>query len=91
MPEIKRNEPKHCYEAFVDGRLAGVCDYVIDGSTVTFTHTAVSPEFEGQGVGSALARYVLEDSRAQGKSVIPACEFIRDYISGHSEFASLVS
>ncbi len=63
----------------------------LEGKTITFTHTVVEPEFEGKGVGSALAKHVLDDSRAQGLKVVPACKFIAAYISRHSEYQDLVA
>jgi predicted GNAT family acetyltransferase len=91
MVEVGHNENEQCYEASVDGRAAGFCQYEIEGDTVTFTHTVVRPEFEGEGVGSALAKFVLEDSRAQHRKVVPACEFINAYIRRHGEYQNLVS
>lgn len=79
------------YEASVSDALAGTCEYELSGRVVTFTHTVVSPEFEGRGVGSALARRVLDDARARGQSVVPACSFIAAYIRRHPEYAGLVS
>jgi uncharacterized protein len=90
MVEVGHNEKQRCYEASVDGRAAGLCQYELDGDTVTFTHTVVQPEFEGGGVGSALAKFVLEDSRARGRKVVPACEFISAYIKRHGQYQNLV-
>jgi predicted GNAT family acetyltransferase len=55
-----------------------------------FTHTEVLPAFEGKGVGSAIARHVLDGARAQGTPVIPACHFIAGYIRKHREYVDLV-
>jgi predicted GNAT family acetyltransferase len=46
--------------------------------------------FEGKGVGSALARHVLDQARADGKHVIPVCQFIAGYIRKHRDYADLV-
>lgn len=91
MIEVKNNPTANLYEAFLDGKSAGVCHYRIDGQTITFTHTVVDPEFEGKGVGSAIAKHVLDDSRAHGFKVVPTCKFIATYISRHSEYQDLVS
>ncbi len=91
MIEIRNNVAGLVYEAVLDGKQAGVCHYELDGKTVTFTHTVVEPEFAGKGIGSALAKYVLEESRSRGLQVVPACKFIAAYISRHSEYQDLVS
>ena len=91
MVEIKRNESKSRYEATVDGCAAGFAAYERDGRTVKITHTVVQPEFEGEGVGSALAKHVLEQSRASGQKVVPACEFMAAYLDKHPEFKDLLA
>ncbi|HYP70864.1 MAG TPA: GNAT family N-acetyltransferase, partial [Variovorax sp.] len=54
-------------------------------------HTEVLEAFEGQGVGSALAKHVLAEARRQGKQVIPVCQFIAGYIRKHrDQYADLV-
>ncbi|QHI98611.1 GNAT family N-acetyltransferase [Xylophilus rhododendri] len=88
---ISDNRPLHRYEARLDGALAGFCEYEPGDGVVTFTHTVVQPEFEGQGVGSALALRVLDDARSRGLKVVPACRFIAAYIARHPQYADLVA
>ncbi|MCW5624888.1 MAG: N-acetyltransferase [Burkholderiales bacterium] len=87
---ITDNAVQHRYEASIDGRLAGFSDYNLLTDAVMFTHTEVLPAFEGQGVGSAIARHVLDDARARGLHVIPVCQFIAGYIRRHREYVDLV-
>lgn len=79
------------YEARVDGGLAGFAQYRVEGDRVVFTHTEVDDAYEGQGVGSSLARAALDDVRASGRSVVPECEFIRGWIDKHPAYADLVA
>jgi predicted GNAT family acetyltransferase len=79
------------YEARVPGlEVAGVAAYRLDGDTITFTHTEVPDELEGQGIASALARFALDDARRRGLAVIPRCAFMAAYIRRHAEYADLV-
>ncbi|MCW2810553.1 MAG: hypothetical protein JWP61_1011 [Friedmanniella sp.] len=78
------------YEARVGDGLAGIAEYRRDDEVITFTHTEVADEFEGQGVGSALARFALDDARAQGWRVRPLCPFIAGWIRRHEDYAGLV-
>jgi predicted GNAT family acetyltransferase len=55
-----------------------------------FTHTEVQPANEGQGVGTAIARHVLDQARAQGRHVIPVCTFMAGWIRKHPEYVDLV-
>jgi uncharacterized protein len=89
---ITLNEPEHRYEAHVDGELAGFAVFRMRGDRIVFTHTEVDDRFEGQGVGSKLARHALDDVRERGSlRVVPQCPFIRSWIEKHPDYADLVS
>jgi uncharacterized protein len=88
---LRDNPDEDRYEIAVDGRVAGYSEYRSRPGLITFTHTLVEPAYEGQGLGSRLARYVLDDARRRGLMVRPVCPFIRAYIEGHDEYQDLVS
>ena len=85
------NTEQHRYEARVDGELAGFAEYRVRGERVVFTHTEVDDAYEGQGIGSALARAALDEVRAAGRKAVPQCPFIRSWIDRHPEYADLVA
>ncbi|MFE9202398.1 GNAT family N-acetyltransferase [Micromonospora sp. NPDC007230] len=86
VPERERFEARD--EA---GTLAGVVTYQLTGSIIAYTHTKVDPEFEGQGVGSTLARAVMEDARTRGRTVVPICPFLSGWLGKHPEYEKLVA
>lgn len=88
---LNNNTKKHRYELIDDGKLVCFTEYDLTGNAVRFRHTEVVPGHEGKGYGSMLAKQALDDVRAQGKRVIPVCEFIAGYIRKHGEFADLVT
>ena len=88
--EIVHNLLRSRWEARVAGELAGVAAYELDDGVITFTHTAVEDAYEGQGIGSALARAALDDARAEGLAVVARCPFIARWISHHPDYADLV-
>ncbi|MCW2773384.1 MAG: hypothetical protein JWN91_1710 [Nocardioides sp.] len=80
------------YEAHLDGQLAGFTEYELTDQLVIFTHTQVEDAYEGHGVGSALARFALDDVRASGtRKVLPLCPFIKGWIEKHPDYADLVA
>ena len=87
---IQENAAQHRFEATKNGQLAGFVEYNVLSDALMFTHTEVIEAFEGQGVGSALAKHVLGEARRQGKQVIPVCQFIAGYIRKHPEYLDLV-
>jgi uncharacterized protein len=88
--EVRDAPDRRRYEVLEDGTLAGFAAYHDYGGARVFTHTEVFPDFEGRGVGSALARGALDDVRASGRVVVAQCPFIRDYIERQPEYADLV-
>ena len=78
------------YEAHIDGRLAGFAEYRLTDELVVFTHTEVDPAFEGQGVGSAIARHALNHVVADAtRKVLPVCPFIKGWIQRHPEYLAV--
>ena len=88
--QTRKNESENRYEAWLDGELAGAAYYDLDETRIVFTHTEVEDRFEGHGVGSALARFALDDVRAEGaRRVVPRCPFIKGWIEKHPDYADL--
>lgn len=86
---IVDNPEETRFEADVDGHIAFV-SYLRRDDTVFFTHTEVPKELEGRGIGSALARAVLDRARAEHWKVVARCPFIAKYVERHPEYQSLL-
>ncbi|MEM9997655.1 MAG: GNAT family N-acetyltransferase [Bacteroidota bacterium] len=82
---VRRNEERNRFE-LADGDLVAFADYMItkDGRIV-FTHTEVPRAWEGQGVGSRLAKTGLAYAREHALKVMPLCPFFAGYIRRHRE------
>lgn len=77
------------YEARVGEELAGFAEYSTTPQMLVMTHTEVLPDFEGRGVGSALARYALDDIRCRGLRVLAVCPFVLEWIRRHPAYGDL--
>lgn len=88
---VQDNPDQNRYEARIGGLLAGFAAYQLGDDRITFVHTEVDTKFEGKGVGSALARYALDDVRSRGgRTVVPLCPFIEAWIGKHPDYRSMV-
>lgn len=88
---MKHNEDDHRYEAWDGDTVAGFAEYQLTDALIVFTHTEVDPAYEGQGVGSQIARFALDDVRADGsRKVLPLCPFIKGWIGRHRDYVDLV-
>lgn len=88
--EITRHDDRQRYDLTVDGRRAAVSQFRLEPGAIVFTHTIVRPEFEGKGLGSRLARFVLDDAVARGERIVPECPFISAYLRRHPEYEASV-
>ena len=89
---VADNPAQQRYEATVDGQVAGFAQYKVKDGHIVFTHTEVDPAFEGQGVGSVLARQALDDVRAKGQhDVVALCPFIAAWIERHPDYQDLLA
>lgn len=89
---VTKNDSASRYEAHLDGELAGFADYRLKDDVILFTHTEVDPRFEGKGVGGAIARFALDDVRADGtRKVVPICPFIKAWVGRHPDYQGLVA
>ena len=87
---VRDNPGESRFEITSGGRVAGFAEYHLHGQVADFTHTVIDDEFEGQGLGSELVRAALDESRAQGRQVLPHCPFVQAFIAKHPEYADLV-
>jgi uncharacterized protein len=88
--EVIDNEAERRFEIRLAEQLA-IADYRIAGDTISFTHTEVPKEFEGQGIGTALVRGALDQVRARGLKVKPLCPFVAHFIDKNAAYQELLA
>ena len=71
------------------GEYIAELDYRLAGNIITFTHTGVPSELEGNGIGSLIARAGLDYAREQGFKVVPLCSFVDSYMRRKPEYENL--
>jgi predicted GNAT family acetyltransferase len=89
---VEDNPEEARYEARIGERIVGIAEYELpdDQGPITFTHTEVLPEVEGQGVGARLARGALDDVRRRGLHLVAECPFISSYLKRHHDWDDLI-
>lgn len=90
MVQIIDQPGEKCYVIELDGERVGRLDYRLGDEDITFTHAEIDADQEGRGLGSRLAGFALDDARARGLAVLPACPFVSDYVRRHPEYLELV-
>jgi predicted GNAT family acetyltransferase len=89
MPDVRDNPALHRFELDTEAGPA-IVTYRREGGVLKLIHTEVPKAMEGHGIGSKLAKGVLELIRAKGDKIVPLCDFMRAYIGRHPEYADLV-
>jgi predicted GNAT family acetyltransferase len=87
---IRDDSEEGRYVGELDGSIVASALYKVRDSTWIFFHTEVDEVHSGEGIASALARFALDDVRAQGGRVVPICPFVAAFIRRHPEYQDLV-
>ncbi|MEU4679028.1 GNAT family N-acetyltransferase [Micromonospora sp. NPDC023737] len=88
---IVNDEKLGTYDAIVgDREVAGLTYSVTGDDRLVLLGTSVLPEFRKKGVATELIRHVLNDARAQGKTITILCPIVRTFIEHNPEYADLI-
>ena len=89
---MQENAEAHRYEAVDEsGVVAGFVEYVDHRGSRLLFHTEVDDAFEGQGIGSTLARESIEQALAAGMPLEISCPFLKRWVEKHPEYAERVT
>lgn len=89
--EVRRNDAQSRYELLVDGELAGIADFHLQGTQAVLPHTEIDPRRRGQGLGAVLVQGALDDLRHAGRTVVPTCWYVAQYIEENPEYRDLLA
>ena len=90
-PRVVHNAAASRYELYVEDVLAGTLEYRYEAGRLVMPGTVIEPAFGGQGLGSRLVAAALDDARARGEQVVPACDFVAAYIERHPSYQDLIA
>jgi predicted GNAT family acetyltransferase len=89
--DVRDNPEKHRFEAYVEETLAGFSVYELNDTGISIMHTEVDDVFEGQGVGSALVRQMLDRIRQDDDlRVTVLCPFVTSWLRKHPGYQDLL-
>src|SRR5665213_2376170 len=91
MSNLVKDDVAHNRFELEKGGAVAFASYRRADNVVTVVHTEVPRALEGHGVGSALAKGILERLRAKGEKVEAKCPFIAAYIRKHAEYRDLLA
>jgi hypothetical protein len=83
--QVEHLPEKQRFEIRADGHIAELT-YSRYNGTITFLHTGVPPELEGQGVGAKLVMAGFEYARANSLKIKSLCWFVTLHLKRHPEY-----
>jgi predicted GNAT family acetyltransferase len=78
------------FEIAVDGKPAGLAQYVEETGHRTFVHTEIDDAFAGQGLAAILVREALDATRADGLRIRATCPYVVKFLEKHHEWDDIV-
>jgi predicted GNAT family acetyltransferase len=72
------------------GAHIGEMRYIDRASFLEVWHTEISPDFEGMGLASKLAKQTLELIKQTNRKVYVRCPYLEGWIEKHPEYKELV-
>ena len=88
---IVHNAPRQRYELFAGSTLASFAEYRPVGDVLFFDHTETVRAFRGRGFGARVVAFALDDVRSRGKTVVPSCWFVADFIDANPVYRDLLA
>ncbi len=80
------------YTLVLDGQLAAVADYRINGNSISFTHTFTQPHLRGRGLAGEVVTFAMDDvEKNSTRRVIPMCWYVADWFESHPDRAGLLT
>jgi predicted GNAT family acetyltransferase len=79
------------YALVVDGEVLAVAEYRDDGDRVVMHHTYTEPRHRGNGYAAQLVGGALDDLRSRGRTIVPTCWFVAEFVDSQPEYRDLVA
>jgi uncharacterized protein len=86
---VRRNDERGRYELVLDGAVVGVADFQVQGDRVVMPHTEIVRQRRGQGLGAVLVQGALDDVRATGRTVVPVCWYVGEFLRDNPDYVDL--
>jgi predicted GNAT family acetyltransferase len=87
---VIHDEAKQQFALVAEGR-ASLLTYHRAPGMISFDHTEVPPQLEGQGIAAKMTRAALDFARREKLRVVPACSYVAAFIRKNTEYQDLLS
>ena len=74
----------------MDGKHVGECEFTVEDSVWSITHTGVDPAYGGRGIAKMLVLKVVEEARKGNVRINPTCSYARRMMEGKEEYSDVL-
>jgi len=87
------NEPDASrYAMYIDGQLAAVADYSINGRSISFPHSYTQPTMRGKGYAGEVVEFAMNDvETTTDRRVVAMCWYVAEWFDKHPERSNLLT
>lgn len=90
--QLSHEPDAHRYTLVIDGQLAAVADYKINGDAISFHHTFTQPNLRGRGLAGEVVEFAVDDvEKNSTRRVVPMCWYVAGWFEAHPERAALLT
>jgi len=82
---VHHNTAQKRFEISSEGEESYIAYELFEGG-IAFTSERIPEQLQGQGIGSYLAKFVLDYAQANHLKVKPQCAFVKWYVDNHQEY-----
>jgi len=80
------------YTLMIDGELAALADYRINGNSISFNHTYTQPNLRGHGYAGDVVEFAMNDVESNStRRVVPMCWYVAEWFDAHADRANLLA
>ncbi len=90
--QLAHEPDAHRYTLSIDGRIAALADYAVNGNSISFHHTYTQPQLRGQGLAGEVVAFAMDDvEQHSSRRVLPMCWYVAEWFDEHPERKSLLT
>ena len=92
MKELLHEPDAKRYTLMIDGHLAALAEYAINGNSISFHHTHTQPNMRGHGYAAEVVEFAVNDVEANSqRRIVPMCWYVAKWFDEHPERQHLLT
>lgn len=87
---VEKHQAEAHFALTVDGKPAGLAEYIEETGHRTFVHTEVDEAYSGRGLAGVLVRHALDATREDRLRIRATCPYVQKFLAEHHDWDDIV-